>query len=99
MYYLILGLPIFLEAHTLVGKLEKNPCRVEIGFTISTHLRKNICIDYVYKRVKVDIIGCEIRVDLLPLRLYEFDVILGMDFLSSYRHRWIVLQKLQESDI
>jgi hypothetical protein len=89
-----LGVTHFLVAHTLVGKLEKNPCRVEIGFTINTPLRKNICIDHVYKRVKVDIMGCEIRADLLPLKLYDFDVILGIDLLSTYRHKWIVLQKL-----
>jgi hypothetical protein len=89
-----LGVTHFLVTHTLVGKLEKNPCRVEIGFTISTPLRKNVCIDHVYKRVKVDIIGYKIRVDLLPLKLCNFDVILGMDLLSTYRHGWIVLQKL-----
>ena len=39
----------------------------------------------MYKRVRLDIIGSEIRVDLLPLELCDFDVILGMDWLSTYR--------------
>jgi hypothetical protein len=39
----------------------------------------------MYNRVRLDIIGSEIRVDLLPLELCDFDVILGMDWLSTYR--------------
>jgi hypothetical protein len=39
----------------------------------------------MYKRVRLDIIGSEIRVDLLPLELCDFDVILGTDWLSTYR--------------
>jgi hypothetical protein len=73
-------------AHRLVGKLRKKySCRVENRFTISTLLRENVCVVHMYKRVRVDIIGSEIRMDLLPLELCDFDVILGMDWLSTYR--------------
>jgi hypothetical protein len=36
----------------------------------------------MYKGVQLVINGCEMKVDLLPLELHDFDVILGMDWLS-----------------
>ena len=49
------------------------------GFIISNLLGKNVNIDHVYKGIKVDINGCEIRVDLVLLELYDFEVILGIN--------------------
>jgi hypothetical protein len=69
----------------LVGKLRKNPCMIKRGFIISIMLGKNVNIDHVYKGIKVDINGCEMRVDPLPLELYDFEVILGIDWLGMYR--------------
>jgi hypothetical protein len=46
---------------------------------VSTPLGKNINIDELYKGVKLYIKGIELRVDLMPLELYDFDLILGMD--------------------
>jgi len=42
-------------------------------------------IDCVYKEIRVSIHGLEMRVDLLPLELYDFEVILGMDWLGKYK--------------
>jgi hypothetical protein len=39
-------------------------------------------IDHMYIEVQVNINGCELRVDLLPLKLHDFDAILRMDWLS-----------------
>jgi hypothetical protein len=50
-----------------------------IGVMVSTPLGENIHIDDIYKGVKLYIRGLELRVDLMPLELYDFDVILGMD--------------------
>jgi hypothetical protein len=47
--------------------------------TISTPLRENINVDEVYKRVVLYVEGMELQVDLMPLELYDFDLILGMD--------------------
>jgi hypothetical protein len=47
--------------------------------TVSTPLGENIHIDDIYRGVKLYIGGLELRVDLVPLELYDFDVILGMD--------------------
>jgi len=53
--------------------------------TISTPLRENINVDEVYKRVVLYVEGMELQVDLMPLELYDFDLILGMDWLSKYK--------------
>jgi hypothetical protein len=52
---------------------------------VSTPLGKNINIDEVYKGVKLYIKGVELRVDLMPLELHDFDLILEMDWLNRYR--------------
>jgi hypothetical protein len=47
--------------------------------TISTPLIENIDIDDVYKGVVLYIERTKLRVDLVPLKLYDYDLILGMD--------------------
>jgi hypothetical protein len=37
----------------------------------------------MYKKVQINISGCELKVDVLPLELHDFNVILGMDWLST----------------
>jgi hypothetical protein len=69
-------------ANKLVGGLGRNPCRIENEFIISTPLSETMNIDHMYKRVQINIGGCELKVDLLPLEIHDFDVILGMDWLS-----------------
>ena len=53
--------------------------RLSVGMTISTPLIENIDIDDVYKGVVLYIERTKLRVDLVPLKLYDFDLILGMD--------------------
>ena len=84
MHCLISGLYIHLLQIDLWGNWEKNPYMIKRGFIISIMLGKNVNIDHVYKGIKVDINGCEMRVDLLPLELYDFEVILGIDWLGMY---------------
>jgi hypothetical protein len=48
-------------------KLRKNPSKIENGFVISTPLSETMNIDHMYMEVQVNINGCELRVDLLPL--------------------------------
>jgi hypothetical protein len=56
-----------------------SPNKLDKGVTISTHLGENIDIDDVYKWVQMYIGGYELRVDLMPLNLNDFDLILVMD--------------------
>ena len=69
-------------ANKLVGELGRNPCRIENEFIISTPLSETVNVDHMYKGVQINIGGCELKVDLLQLELHDFDVILGMDWLS-----------------
>lgn len=47
----------------------------------------------MYKRVQFVINKCELKVDLLTLELHNFDVILGMDWLSINKTQIDFLQK------
>jgi len=51
----------------VMKKLRKNPSKIENGFVISTPLSETMNIDHMYMKVQVNINGCELRVDLLPL--------------------------------
>ena len=55
-----------------------NPLNVEIAN------REIIPVDKVCKNCFVDLRGHNLEVDLIPIRLGEFDVILGMDWLSNH---------------
>jgi hypothetical protein len=62
-----------------VNNLNVPLSRLSVGMTISTPLIENIDIDDVYKGVVLYIERTKLRVDLVPLKLYDFDLILGMD--------------------
>jgi hypothetical protein len=51
--------------------------KLGVGVMVSTPLGENIHIDDIYRGVKLYIGGLELRVDLMPLELYDFDLILG----------------------
>jgi hypothetical protein len=55
------------------------------GLVIGTSLGEAIDIDFVFRRVLVEVERHEIWVDLLPLELQDFDVIFWMDWLSIHR--------------
>ena len=42
-------------------------------------------IDWVFSGCEVLVEGFNFKADLIPLNMVEFDVILGMDFLESFR--------------
>jgi len=66
-------------------KLKVQPMRVGKGVVIGTPLGETVLIEYVYKGCRVRIGDVEMMVDLLPLDLYDFEMILGMDWLVTYR--------------
>jgi hypothetical protein len=39
----------------------------------------------MYNKVKITTGGYDTKVDIMPLELHDFDVILWMDWLSNYR--------------
>jgi hypothetical protein len=79
-------------SHRITRNLNVLPSRLNVGMVVSTLLGKNINIDEVYKGV-IDIEGAELRADPMPLALDDFDLILGMDWLSRHRARVDCLTK------
>lgn len=63
--------------------------------TFGTPSGESIDIYHVYKGIKVNINRREMKVDLipLPLKLHDFDVILGMDWLDIYRAQMNCFEK------
>ena len=63
--------------YRIVNNLHVLSNKLGVGVMVSTPLGENIHIDDIYRGVKLYIGGLELRVDLMPLELYDFDLILG----------------------
>lgn len=61
------------------------PTKLEKGFIISTPLRDVVCVDYMYKDLRVNMEGLNIEVNLMPIKLYDLDLILQMGSLSEHK--------------
>nr|XP_034908137.1 uncharacterized protein LOC118044086 [Populus alba] len=72
-------------SYRIVNNLRMLSSNLGIGVTVSTPMGENIHIDDIDRGVKLYIGGLELRIDLMPLELYDFDVILGMDWLSKHK--------------
>jgi len=72
-------------AKRIFTKLRKGVEIVEKGFVIGTLMGNMIETNIVYLDVGVSLSGYETEVDLIPLELHDFDIILGMNWLSKYK--------------
>jgi hypothetical protein len=72
-------------SYRIVNNLHVLSSNLGVGVTVSTPLGENIHIDDIYRGVKLYIGGLELRVDLTLLELYDFNLILGMDWLSKHK--------------
>ncbi|GAV79833.1 RVP_2 domain-containing protein [Cephalotus follicularis] len=52
---------------------------------VSTPTGGSMCTDSVYRGCEISMAGVPVYVDLIGLPIHDFDVILGMDWLSAYR--------------
>jgi hypothetical protein len=59
-------------ANKNVTKLSKETKRVEKGFIIGTHLDETVETNVVFERMGININGCELEADLIPLELSDF---------------------------
>jgi hypothetical protein len=66
-------------SYRIMNNLHVLSSNLGVGLTVSTPLEENMHIDDIYGGVKLYIGGLELRVDLMLLELYDFDLILGMD--------------------
>ena len=74
-------------ANKNVAKLNKGTKMVEKGFIIGTPLGETVETDVVFEGVRININGCELKADLIPLELSDFDIILGMNWLGKNKAR------------
>jgi hypothetical protein len=44
---------------------------------------------YIYKRVKITIKGYDMEVNVKPLKLCDFDLIIGIDWFNNIKLTWI----------
>jgi len=70
-------------ANKNVTKFSKETKRVEKGFIIGTPLSETVKTNVVFEGVGININGCELEADLIPLELNDFDIILGMNWLGK----------------
>ena len=60
---------------------------VSLGYIlkVKTPLEEVLYRDQVYKNVEIVISGVNLPADLIPLNMEDFDLLLGMDWLSFHR--------------
>jgi len=74
-------------ANKNVTKLSKETKREEKGFIIGTPLGETMEINVVFEGVRININGCELELDLIPLELSDFDIILGINWMGRNKAR------------
>ena len=75
------------ELSTPLGKLP-TPLEVEIADS------KIVVVSNVYPNVEIEIDESVFRIDLIPIMLREFDIIVGMDWLDKYNAAILCRQKI-----
>jgi len=74
-------------ANKNIAKLNKGTKMVEKIFIIGTPLGETMETNVVFEGVRININGCELKTDLIPLELSDFDIILGMNWLGKNKAR------------
>jgi hypothetical protein len=80
-----LGATHFFIASRIMNKLNLNRGLLEKGMVVGTPLGEYVDIEDACKECVVSIGGERMKVDLIPLKITDFDIILGMNCLSAYR--------------
>ncbi|PWA39336.1 reverse transcriptase domain-containing protein [Artemisia annua] len=70
--------------------LEKLPTPVEVEITDS----KIVVVSNVYRNVEIEIDESIFRIDLIPIMLEDFDIIVGVDWLDKYNAAILCRQKI-----
>jgi len=75
-----LGATYSFIAKRIIAKLRMGVGVVEKGFIIGTPMGNMVEKNIVYVSVRVSLSGYETEVDLIPLELHGFNIILGMNW-------------------
>jgi tartrate dehydratase beta subunit/fumarate hydratase class I family protein len=82
-----LGATYSFMARKIKNILKKQPIKLEKGFFISTSFGDVVLVEHMYKSVKVTIEGYGMEVNVMPLELHDFNLILEIDWLSNHKHQ------------
>ena len=84
-----------------VKKLDMEPVLLDEVCVVSLPSGENLTLRFSFKEAPVKVAGRELLVDLIVLEMVDYDVILGMDWLSKYnatifcRRKKVVFQPLE----
>ena len=67
-----------------IKKLDMKPVLLDEICVVSLPSRENLTSRFSFKDVPVKVAGRELPLDLMVLEMVDYDVILGMDWLSKY---------------
>ncbi|GAV91777.1 RVP_2 domain-containing protein [Cephalotus follicularis] len=68
---------------SFVGYLSTPSQDLEIGLAVETPNGNTLMIDKVYRSCELELCDRKLLVDLIPLAILHFDIILGMDWISA----------------
>jgi hypothetical protein len=71
-------------SHGFARRLNMIPETFDFEFSVDTPSGHVMCTNKVYKSCNVLVSGRELEANLVLLDMYEFDIILGMDWLSTF---------------
>ena len=71
-------------SHGFAWRLNMTPETLDFELSVDTPFGHVMCTDKVYKSCNVLVSGRELEANLVLLDMYEFEVILGMDWLSTF---------------
>ncbi|KAJ4710029.1 Retrotransposon protein, putative, Ty3-gypsy subclass [Melia azedarach] len=57
---------------------------LDYGLVVATPLGDSLLAESVYRDCIIRVGSCDMKVDLIPLDIFDFDAILGMDWLANY---------------
>ena len=80
-----MGVTHLFIARRIVTNLRKGVEVVEKGFVIGTPMGNMVEKNIIYLDVRVSLSGHETKTYLIPLELHDFDMFLGMSWLSKYK--------------
>jgi len=73
------------ERYRCLNKIEVMP--LETPLCVSTPLKDMVLSTLVCENCKISMGGKDMEIDLVVMAMYDFDVIIGMDWLRKYRAR------------
>ena len=83
-----------------VKKLDMEPIFLGEACVVSLPSRETLTSQFIFKEVPIKVAGRELLVDLIVLKMVDYDAILSMDWLSKYNAsilcKWTVVSTMRK---